>query len=76
MSSLFVDGQRKRQCVVCGQSYRPRVPEQTVCGEWCRKERHKRRQRSARHYWAANGRPPVNDADVDLRFGRQWMQQR
>jgi predicted nucleic acid-binding Zn ribbon protein len=71
---LFTDGQVKRVCVQCGQPYRPRVPDQLTCSSWCRNERNKRQQRSARHYWAAKGKPAVNDADVDLRFGRQWMQ--
>jgi predicted nucleic acid-binding Zn ribbon protein len=70
--TLFTDGGAKRQCIVCGRSFRPRVPDIVVCSPWCRNERNKHKQRSARHYWSAKGKPPVNDADVDLRIGRRW----
>jgi hypothetical protein len=70
--TLFTDGGVKRRCANCGQLYRPRVPDQKVCGDWCKNERNKRKQRSARHFWANAGSPAVNDADVDLRFGRTF----
>jgi hypothetical protein len=35
-------------------------------------EAKKREQRMAGRYWVAEGRPPVEGADVDLRVGRKW----
>jgi hypothetical protein len=69
----FTDGGAKRQCQQCGRSFRPRVPDQVLCGGWCRNERNKLQQKSARRIWAREGRPMVNDAG-DLRYGRRAVE--
>jgi hypothetical protein len=67
MSSLFTDGRAKRTCTYCGGLYRPRVPEQVVCGPACRAARKSLEARSARRTWDAHGRPIIND-NTDLRY--------
>jgi hypothetical protein len=66
MSSLFTDGRAKRTCAYCGRSFRPRVPDQVVCGPTCRAARKSLEARSARRVWIADGRKLIRD-NVDLR---------
>jgi hypothetical protein len=55
--TLFTDGQTKRRCRYCGESFRPRVPDQVFCRRWCRHEGKKADGRVARSLWRAAGRP-------------------
>ena len=66
--SLFTDGQVKRMCPICGERFRPKVPEQIVCSAWCRRKRNRLQAKSARRIWDAGGRKLMND-DTDLRTG-------
>jgi hypothetical protein len=59
---------QSRQCVVCGQSFRPRpqVPEQCYCGEAaCQRERRRRWQQAKR-------RSDADYRDNEMRAERAW----
>jgi hypothetical protein len=53
----FTDGGARRRCRYCGESFRPRLPEQVFCRRWCRLEGKKSEARAARRVWRAAGRP-------------------
>jgi len=53
-----------RECEWCGQTYRPRVPDQRFCGIECRNAGKAAEGRSARRAWWRDGRPMIDNRPV------------